>query len=417
MEKRILCSARVMTLIVGLGTSMLFSSLVYSAPTTVVGSGAGQQGETVIIPIEFDDGDIDLAAFNITITISDPSQFADFVPMAFNGDEAVSCPAFVPVSNGLMQISCAIPTGIDNEVRYLVEHLSNLPLPSEIDFGRLALEVASDADIGEVVALTLTTESYADPDANTIPPGDSTSGSVEIIDAPPSNLDVNPASIDFGEVFVGALSAEGSISVCNSGEVGSIELLVSDILIDVPQFTLTTGGDCPSLPFTLSQGECCTQNLVFAPDQDQLFPGTLLVQSDAGIVSSDTVALLGAGVAPPVELVFVQSPDYGVAGGPLYGGIEVHVFDTNGDLFTADSSTVVEMSIVTDPSGLAILSGQTQVTVSNGIAVFDDLSIDQVGTGFVLRASDQSGDLDSGDSDAFAVLPLDLLQDRFQALD
>ncbi|TVR93734.1 MAG: hypothetical protein EA418_11570, partial [Wenzhouxiangellaceae bacterium] len=107
-------------------------------------------------------------------------------------------------------------------------------------------------------------------------------------------------------------------------------------------------------------------------------------------------------------------PDYAVIDGPFFGGVVVHVLDSNGNLFSDDSSTVVEISFSADPSGIASLSGTTSVTVSGGVAVFPDLSIDQLGNGYVLRASDQADALDAGDSEAFAVLPLELLQDRFE---
>lgn len=227
-------------------------------------------------------------------------------------------------------------------------------------------------------------------------------------------LDVSPVELDFDGVFTGSTSSSQEITISNQGSDG-VSLQVTDILISEP-FVLVGGGTC-SLPQSLGDMESCTQRLVFSPLIDGPISETLTVESNAGEIINATVELSGEGVPPSAQLAFVQSPDYGVLSGPMYGGVVVHVLDTNGDLFTADSSTVVEMSLAIDPSGLAELSGTTQVTVSGGVAVFSDLSIDQVGNGFELRASDQAGELDSGDSDAFAVLPLELLQDRFENLD
>jgi hypothetical protein len=101
------------------------------------------------------------------------------------------------------------------------------------------------------------------------------------------------------------------------------------------------------------------QGVVFAPTSDDgPHTGTLTVFSDAGEVLSDTVDLSGNGVSPPTGLVFAVSPHYGVEGGPLFWGVEVQVLDGNGALYTADNTTVVEISLETDPTGAASLVGQ-----------------------------------------------------------
>ena len=116
----------------------------------------------------------------------------------------------------------------------------------------------------------------------------------------------------------------------------------------------------------------------------------------------------------PVRLSFASSPRYGVVGGGLFGEVIVHVLDPSGNLFVDDSTTVVEIRLETDPTGLAQLSGSAQATVSNGVAVFPALSINRVGNGFRLSAQDQSGELDSSVSDAFNIVSDEILQDRFE---
>ena len=247
----------------------------------------------------------------------------------------------------------------------------------------------------------------------TFTPTDSIDGSVEIL-AATAVLNVQPPAINFGSQQTGSTSAPQPVTISNEGTDG-VDLLVTAVDITGP-FAPEAGGTCDAVPFSLADGESCIQHVEFSPTSDGLASGTMTVVSDAGEVINSTVDLSGEGTPPPVELVVAQSPDYGVVGGPIYGTVVVHVLDTNGDLFTDDSSTVVELSLVTDPSGMALLSGDTEVTVSNGVAIFNNLSIDQVGTGFELRANDQSGLLDDGDSDAFPVLPLDLFQDRFETV-
>jgi hypothetical protein len=149
--------------------------------------------------------------------------------------------------------------------------------------------------------------------------------------------------------------------------------------------------------------------------------GTLTVVGDVGEVFddevlNDTVDPSDNGVSPPADLVFAVSPHYGVEGGPLFWGIEVQVLDENGHPYTADNTTIVEISLETDPTGAANLSGNTEMTVVNGVATFafTDLSIDLAGTGFRLEVSDQDGSLNKALSDYFNVVADQLMRDRIQ---
>ncbi len=376
--------------------------------TLTVGQVEAPAGATVAVPI-FVSHDFDLAAFVLAVTFDNESLVDSYVPEIFIEGAGVPCPAFV----GAITYACSTPQ--PNQFNYVVNSGSPaIDVPAG-QFGIVTFQISDSAQPDDVIVLTIVSESYSDQDGNVIPPsGDSEGGSITIIDVA-SVLNVSPTELLFEDTFTGSTSSVEEFTIENEGSDG-VPLEVTGFSLTGP-FSLVSGGSCDAVPFSLEDSESCTQRVVFGPTADGPASGTLTVLSDATEVTNASVALSGEGIPPPVDLVVVQSPDYGVVGGPIYGTIVVHVLDTNGDLFAADSSTVVEMSIVTDPSGLATLSGETQVTVSNGIAVFDDLSIDQVGTGFVLRASDQSGDLDSGDSDAFAVLPLDLFQDRFQTLD
>ncbi|TVQ41163.1 MAG: choice-of-anchor D domain-containing protein [Wenzhouxiangella sp.] len=282
-------------------------------------------------------------------------------------------------------------------------------------FGIVTFQISDSAQPDDVISLTIVGESYSDQDGNVVPPaGNSQNGSITVVDVT-AILRVSPTELQFGNTFTGSTSSFEEITIENEGSDG-VMLQVTSISLTGP-FSLAGGGSCGAVPFSLEDSESCTQRVVFAPIADGPASGSLTVHSDADEVINATVDLSGEGIPPPVELVFGQSPDYGVAGGPLYAGVVVHVLDTNGDLFTSDNTTVVTMSFANDPSGVATLSGTTAVSVSNGVAIFSDLSIDQVGNGFELRASDQGGTLSSGDSDDFAVLPLDLFQDRFEQPD
>jgi len=97
---------------------------------------------------------------------------------------------------------------------------------------------------------------------------------------------------------------------------------------------------------------------------------------------------------------FVVQPTTATAGATMTPAIQVGIQNAAG--VTVGSATApVTLSIASGPSG-AILSGTLTRNAVNGIATFNDVSIDKPG-GFTLTAT--SGNLAAGTSAAFTVNP------------
>jgi hypothetical protein len=111
---------------------------------------------------------------------------------------------------------------------------------------------------------------------------------------------------------------------------------------------------------------------------------------------------LGIMVIPGVadHLLFLQGPTDTAAGQTITPAVTVAVVDQFGNVLTDDNSDTVTISIGTNPSG-GTLSGTLTVTVVNGIAMFSDLSIDQIGDGYTLHATVTG--LTDADSAAFNI--------------
>jgi hypothetical protein len=103
------------------------------------------------------------------------------------------------------------------------------------------------------------------------------------------------------------------------------------------------------------------------------------------------------------KLTFVQQPPESVtAGMPI--PVQVAIQDANNVTLTGNTTQVI-MQIGANPSG-GTLSGTTTVTPVNGVATFDTISIDKVGTGYTLAAVPQSPlNLPVAASDPFAITP------------
>ena len=111
-------------------------------------------------------------------------------------------------------------------------------------------------------------------------------------------------------------------------------------------------------------------------------------------------SVVASPVGPPSQLAFTVQPASTAAGATIAPDVTVWVEDASGNLVTTDTS-LVTVAIDTNPS-TGTLSGTTSAAASGGIATFSNLSIDNAGTGYTLKATD--GTLTSVTSNPFNVL-------------
>src|SRR5204862_491405 len=92
---------------------------------------------------------------------------------------------------------------------------------------------------------------------------------------------------------------------------------------------------------------------------------------------------------PAAALAFTVQPSNTMILGRISPPVRVTAFDAFGNMASGFADNVT-IAIGTDPSLLgAHLGGTTSVPAVSGVATFDDLSIDQLGTGYTLIASVQ----------------------------
>jgi hypothetical protein len=103
-------------------------------------------------------------------------------------------------------------------------------------------------------------------------------------------------------------------------------------------------------------------------------------------------------IGPPAKLAFTQQPNSSYASGATIT-VKVSVEDFNGNVVTSDTSAVTVA--LTGGSSGAILSGTKVVNAVAGVATFSNLSVDKVGTNYVLNATD--GSLTGTASTAFNI--------------
>jgi hypothetical protein len=112
----------------------------------------------------------------------------------------------------------------------------------------------------------------------------------------------------------------------------------------------------------------------------------------------------GGGPVFPYRLEIVLQPTVAFAGERFTPPVVVAVVDENGDV-VRDSKTKIEVVLA---AGSGELEGKLEQDTKEGTATFDDLRIDEVGLGKVLRAQvSKDPTVGPAESDPFAVLGWD----------
>lgn len=114
-------------------------------------------------------------------------------------------------------------------------------------------------------------------------------------------LDLDPPSLDFGNQLVTTSSPSRTITVRNKG---SRAIAIQAI---TPPTDFTATSQCPT---SLGAGMSCSIGVVFTPSAMGARGGLLVISND-GAGSPDTVLLNGIGVAPIVQLVASGGTDFG----------------------------------------------------------------------------------------------------------
>jgi hypothetical protein len=133
------------------------------------------------------------------------------------------------------------------------------------------------------------------------------------------------------------------------------------------------------------------------------------LRATAGGMTQATSTSFSVIPAPASRLEFSQGPTNVEAGRVFSPPVTVRAYDAF-DNHATGFGNQVRMTIDTNPSG-GILIGSDVIIASNGVALFDDLRIDKIGTGYRLRAeADRVGSIVSS---AFNVVPGEPAKLRF----
>jgi WD40 repeat protein len=190
----------------------------------------------------------------------------------------------------------------------------------------------------------------------------------------------------------------------------SIHPLVSVAIEDSLGKTVTTATNVVTLAIgTGPGGGTLTGTVSAAPTNgvatfahlriDRPGAGYTLTATSPGLTGATSAAF---DITPAAtQLVFAVQPGNATAGASITPAVQVTVTDGSGETATAFAGNVT-VAIGANPGG-GTLTGMTMVQAVNGVATFNNLSIQKAGTGYTLTAT--SGALKGAASAAFAIAP------------
>ncbi|QQS31911.1 MAG: carboxypeptidase regulatory-like domain-containing protein [Acidobacteriota bacterium] len=176
--------------------------------------------------------------------------------------------------------------------------------------------------------------------------------------------------------------------------------------------TFTAGGGFAPRTFSFVQnnsgGSINSSNGLYTAGNTMNVTDTIRVTDAFGSTADATVNVIPG---PPTRLVFSVQPSNGSAGQAISPAIQVAVQDNNGNTIP-NATNAVTLNLLDNPGG-STLSGTITRNAVNGIATFNDISLNKVGNGYTFTAG--SNGLSGALSEAFNIAagaPAQLVYDQ-----
>ncbi len=116
---------------------------------------------------------------------------------------------------------------------------------------------------------------------------------------------------------------------------------------------------------------------------DELGTGYTL-RAEASGFDNTTSSTFNITVGPPAQFIIQQEPSNRAVGQVIFPAVTVALADANGNIRTAHTGFDIDVDFFVNPGG-ATLGGTLTQETENGIATFDDLEIDKIGTNYQLE--------------------------------
>lgn len=231
-----------------------------------------------------------------------------------------------------------------------------------------------------------------------------------------SSDDLGVATVSSAGLVTAAAAGSTRISASVDGVRGSIAVTITpkpvvSVSLVPDQVTILVGESrgfaviardadgqpVPGRPATLVSDNPLIATIAQSGEVTGVSPGLTVVR--ATVDGRTGTANVAVNARPATQLDFETQPGTGSAGVPL-PAVRIAVRNDQGGTVTVGGLPVT-LALEANPTG-AVLGGTRTVNAVNGVAIFTDLTVNQAGVGYTLRAS--SGTLSPAVSAPFAVV-------------
>lgn len=225
------------------------------------------------------------------------------------------------------------------------------------------------------------------------------SGAFRLVDTDIQDMAGTAAITAFSSTDSGNVSANWTF---NSGCPVALSISPESVSLYRNQTqTFTAGGGFAPRTFSIVQnnsgGSINPTSGLYTAGNTMNVTDTIRVTDAFGSTADATANVIPG---PPTRLVFSVQPSNGSAGQAISPAIQVAVQDNNGNTIP-NATNAVTLNLLDNPGG-STLSGTVTRNAVNGIATFNDISLNKVGNGYTFTAG--SVGLTGGLSDAFNIV-------------
>jgi hypothetical protein len=210
------------------------------------------------------------------------------------------------------------------------------------------------------------------------------SGAFRIVDADIQDMAGSAAITAYSSTNSGNVGANWSF---NAGCPAAVSISPAAVSLYRNQTqTFTAGGGFAPRTFSILQnnsgGFINPSSGLYTAGNTMNVTDTIRVTDAFGSTADATVNVIPG---PPTRLVFTVQPSNSAAGQPISPSIQVAVQDNNGNTIP-NATNAVTLNLLDNPGG-STLSGTVSRNAVNGIAAFNDISLNKAANGYTLQAS------------------------------
>ncbi|MDZ7791567.1 MAG: choice-of-anchor D domain-containing protein [Xanthomonadales bacterium] len=269
------------------GAFLVSSASLFAQQSEIeIGTGSGQPGDSVSVPVTLNANNHDVTSTNFDIAFDDTSLTL--------GTTGVSCGAVQPgaavQANG-HGLNCSEPSAGTLRVLITAPIASPVPPLPTGELFTILMDIDGAVTPPDTFPLTVSNESMGDTAGGDVDPADYNfvDGSVEALAGPQSELALTPDPLAFGTVDLGNMPQTDTFTLENTG---AADAEVTSVTLAGPDGEFTIAAD--NCTGTLAAGASCTIDIEFNAAANGTYSNQIDIASDANVNPNPSADITGS---------------------------------------------------------------------------------------------------------------------------